>query len=209
MHRKNEQIISYLALRKLIGTTGAFLPFILPLACLIFGESLAIQDSISDYYYTEGRNFLVGILFVLGFFLLSYRGYEPIDNRFANFGFAFALGVALFPCQSDMLVIRVVHFASALLLFSVFIWFSLKLFTKTVKESTPTKEDKQRNKRYVLCGWTMIGCLACIGLSFLILTEEQRNDYNTTFWFESFALWAFGYSWLTKGKFMWKDQPAT
>ncbi len=207
--RKNEQIISYLALRKLIGLTGAALPVLLPLACLIFGESLTIQDSISDYYYTEGRNFLVGILFVLGFFLLSYRGYEPIDNRFANFGFAFALGVALFPCQSDMLAIRVVHFASAVLLFAVFIWFSLKLFTKTVKETKPTKAEKERNTLYIICGWVMISCLACIGLSFLVLNEEQRNDYNTTFWFESFALWAFGYSWLTKGKFMWKDEPAT
>jgi hypothetical protein len=41
----------------------------------------------------------------------------------------------------------------------------------------------------------------------MALTEEQRAWYNTTFWFESVALWAFGYSWLTKGKFLWKDEP--
>ncbi len=207
--RKDQQVISYLALRKLIGLTGVLLPLLLPVGCLIYGESISIQDSISDYYYTETRNILVGVLFVLGFFLLAYRGYEPIDSRFANFGFVFALGVALFPCQSEIIAVRVVHFVSAGLLFSVFIWFSLMLFTKTVTETNPTKAEKERNTLYVICGWVMIACLACIGLSFLVLNEEQRNDYNTTFWFESIALWAFGYSWLTKGKFMWRDEPAT
>ena len=76
--RKDQQVISYLALRKLIGLTGVLLPLLLPVGCLIYGESISIQDSISDYYYTETRNILVGVLFVLGFFLLAYRGYEPI-----------------------------------------------------------------------------------------------------------------------------------
>lgn len=207
--RKSQQLISYLALRKLIGTTGVLLPVILPLSCVIIGENTMMQDSISDYYYTEGRNFLVGILFVLGFFLLTYRGYDKEDDRFANFGFAFALGVALFPCQNEMKLIRIIHFVSALLLFVVFIWFSLRLFTKSVKEAGPTRERQQRNTRYIISGWIMISCIACIGISLIALTEEQRAWYNTTFWFESVALWAFGYSWLTKGKFLWKDEPSS
>jgi len=206
--RKSQQLISYLALRKLIGTTGVLLPLLLPLSCLIIGENTALQDSISDYYYTEGRNFLVGILFVLGFFLLTYRGYDKEDDRFANFGFAFALGVALFPCQNEMKLIRIIHFGSALMLFVVFIWFSLRLFTKSVKEAKQTPERLQRNTRYIVSGWIMIACIASIGISLVALTEEQRAWYNTTFWFESVALWAFGYSWLTKGKFLWKDEPS-
>ena len=190
--RKSQQLISYLALRKLIGTTGVLLPVLLPLSCLIIGENTVLQDSISDYYYTEGRNFLVGVLFVLGFFLLTYRGYDREDDRFANFGFAFALGVALFPCQNEWKLVRSIHFGSALMLFAVFIWFSLRLFTKSVKEAEPTRERQQRNTRYIVSGWIMIACIASIGLSLAVLTEEQRAWYNTTFWFESVALWAFG-----------------
>jgi hypothetical protein len=115
---KDNQIISYLYLRMLIGACG----FVLPLLCLIYGMIYGIQDSISDYYYTSLRNVFEGILFVLGFFLLTYKGYESKDNRFANLGFLFALGVALCPCNYPQAWVRITHFTSAFLLFSVFIW---------------------------------------------------------------------------------------
>lgn len=194
-NRKDDQVVSYLSLRMLIGACG----FVLPLLCLIYGLSYEFKDSISDYYYTSLRNVFEGILFVLGFFLLTYKGYEPKDNIFANLGFVFALGVALCPCNYPLVWVQITHFTSAFLLFCVFIFFSLKLFTLSVKLAKRTREKDLMNRVYLSCGWIMVFCIAGIGLSYLVITKEQREAWNTTFWFESVALVAFAISWLTKG----------
>ena len=89
-------IISYLTLRKLIGFLGAGLPFVLAVGGFLFFQE-DIQKSMSAYYYTGMRNVFVGVLFVLGFFLLSYRGYERKDDIAGDLAFLFALGVAIFP----------------------------------------------------------------------------------------------------------------
>lgn len=204
-NRKKQQLISYLSLRTLIGILGMALPVLLSVGCFIYGECTEIQDSISDYYHTGVQDIFVGILFVLGFFLLTYKGYEPIDSIIANAGFVFALGVALLPTQSEYCSIRTLHFVSATLLFAVFIYFSLVLFRKGVKKELRTEQKNERNKIYVTCGIIMIACIICIPLSFAFLTQEQLSSYNPVFWFESLALSAFGYSWLIKGQLFWKD----
>ncbi|HZX73309.1 MAG TPA: hypothetical protein VFE57_02740 [Cyclobacteriaceae bacterium] len=193
----DQQIISYLHLRMLIGMCG----IVLPLSCMFYAFVLGheLQDSVSDFYYTDVRNIFVGILFVLGFFLLTYKGYEPIDSRFANAGFYFALGVALFPCKGDY---GYIHFISAFLLFSVFIFFSLRLFTLSVEKRGHTPEVDKRNRVYIACGWIMVACIVLIGTTFAISgLKEIRLSYNTTFWFETIALISFAVSWLTKGRF--------
>lgn len=193
-NRKEQQVISYLHLRMLIGACG----IVLPLTCLIYGLICGMQDSISDFYYTGVRNIFVGILFVLGFFLLTYKGYERKDSIIANFGFVFSLGVALFPCRGSL---SALHFISAFLLFSVFIFFSLRLFTLSLKMGERTAEREQAHKIYVTCGWIMVACILLIGVTLLPSLEEIRITYNSTFWFETVALIAFAVSWLTKGKF--------
>jgi hypothetical protein len=196
--RKDQQIIGYQYLRMLIGACGIALPGI----CLIYGlANGGVQESISDYYYTGVRDIFVGILFVLGFFLLSYRGYEAIDSRFANLGFFFALGVALFPCKSPTSFFPIIHFASAFLLFSVFIFFSLFLFTKSAKDGIRTPDKDKRNRIYIVCGWVMIFCIVGIGLGMALLSGRQMQDGKITFWLETVALVAFAISWLTKAKF--------
>lgn len=201
--REDIQIISYLTLRTLIGTLGILLPVLLAIGGFIFSKSFVLKSSISNYYYTPMGNVLVGVLFVLGFFLLTYKGYKSIDNITGSLGFLFALGVALFPCQSDFMAVRIVHFASAGLLFSVFVFFSLVLFTKTHEDKEPSSGKKNRNVVYWVCGLAMILFLLLIALSFIFLTPDQRNAYKLIFWLESAALWAFGISWLVKGRFLW------
>jgi hypothetical protein len=198
----NIQIISYLTLRKLIGVIGIALPILLALGGFIFTQSFVLENSISSYYYTPMRDVFVGVLFVLGFFLLSYKGYQAIDNVAGSLGFVFALGVALFPAHSGNTIVVTLHFVSAALLFCVFIFFSLFLFTKTHKEKDQTEEKKQRNTIYKICGTLMLICLILIALSFILQTADQRNAYKLIFWLESVALWAFGVSWLVKGRFL-------
>jgi hypothetical protein len=81
----------------MIGTIVILLPLLLVICKLVSEQSLQLEYSISDYYDNNmAGDMLTGILFVLGFLLLSYRGYEPIDSVAASLGCAFAVGVAAF-----------------------------------------------------------------------------------------------------------------
>ncbi len=203
-NRQKNQIISHLMLRTLIGAIGMALPILLSVGCFIYGGCTEIEYSLSDYYHSGVGDIFVGFLFVLGFFLLSYKGYKP-DNIIANLGFLFALGVALFHSQSPNEVVRLLHFISAILLFVVFVIFSLYLFRKRDKEGQSTKEKLFRNKIYLICGIVMIAAVVGIGLSTSFLTSVQQDKYHPVFWLESLALWSFGFSWLVKGGVFWKD----
>lgn len=203
---KNDQIVSYYALRILIGAAGILLPFLLIIGNLIANSSLQIEFSVSDYYDNSAAgDILVGILFVLGFFLMTYKGYDKTDSRAANLGCVFALGVALFPTTSTNQVVHIMHFVFAVLLFSVFIFFSIYLFRKK-GPGVCTKQKNNRNRVYFTCGIIMILCIASIALS-MIFFQSQSQAYNLVFWFESVALIAFGISWVTKAEFLFlKDK---
>ena len=148
---------------------------------------------------------MVGVLFALGFFLFSYKGYAPIDNRAANFGGIFALSVALCPTTDDNLLVHKLHFVFAFLLFAVFIFFSICLFRKSDPAKVCTPQKKSRNRIYLVCGIIMIICIAGIAVGQFFL-EELSNRYHLVFWLESIALVSFGFSWITKAEFLfWKD----
>ena len=72
---KSDLVISYLTLRKAIGVLGISFPVILALGACIFA-GFDIQRSVSSYYHTNMQDVFAGILFAIGLFLFSYRGYE-------------------------------------------------------------------------------------------------------------------------------------
>lgn len=98
MNRKQRLIVSYLTMRRTIGVLGISLPLIVVLGGLVENSS-ALQGSISGYYYTNMRDFFVGILCVVALFLISYQGYERIDNIVANLAGFSALGMIIFPTK--------------------------------------------------------------------------------------------------------------
>lgn len=198
----NDQIIPYFTLRILIGAAGISLPILLVIGKLIAENSFRLEYSISDYYdNSTAGDILVGVLFSLAFFLVSYKGYARIDSIAANFGCAFALGVALFPTTSKNTFVHYAHFGFALLLFSVFIFFSLYLFRKSVPH--PTKQKKNRNKVYVVCGILMILCIVGIAVSLIF---DLGPNLHLVFWLESIALASFGFSWITKAEVLFHDE---
>jgi hypothetical protein len=200
--KTNDQIIPYHVLRVLIGAAGISLPFLLVIGKLIFNHSWQIEYSISDYYDNgTAGDILVGILFALAFFLVSYKGYAPIDHITASFGCFFALGVALCPTTSAVRIVFYLHFVFAILLFSVFIFFSIYLFRK--KSPHPTKQKKNRNKVYLICGIIMIVCIAGVALAAIF---NLHADWHPIFWLESIALASFGFSWITKAEVIFQDQ---
>jgi uncharacterized protein DUF998 len=98
-------------------------------------NDIGLQNSISDYYFAfapqtsalrvfPGRVVFVGVLFVLGFFLILYRGFSNTENWALNVAGLSALLVALFPtetpaycanCGSNAHVL--VHYSAAVVLF--------------------------------------------------------------------------------------------
>jgi len=218
--------LAYIDLRKFIGTLGLAFPIVVPgLAILAFGQGPV--GSLSAYYYTASGIVFVGALWAIGFFMLSYQAYGPWDTWAGRLACLFAVLMTLFPtlppasvhcaagavatsnppCPSAMAALigvyptSVVHFVAAALFFATLIFFSLVLFTRTNmdlgrkrKDTDPQKavvvRKKRRNLAYRICGVIMIVCiLLCFVFSY----------YNLpiVIW-EALAVWAFGFSWLTK-----------
>lgn len=209
---KRSLIISYLMLRRIIGIQGITLPVVLYLGALIIFQT-EIQSSISSYYHTGMRGWFVGTLFVIGFFLFSYNGYERIDHIIGIAGGVFAVLVALFPTTPDSgasshaQLIGYVHLLFAALFFAMLIVFSLVLFPKTKKGGKMSPRKRQRNIIYKVCGYTMCLCILLI-LVYSVLRSKGVllfKEYNPVFWLESIAVVAFGISWLTKGEWILWD----
>ena len=218
-------LVSYLRLRRIMGILGVALPVVLLVwGCALSGWSFNVQNSISDYYSLRTRDALVGVLFVIAWFLCTYKGYETVDDVAGNLACVFALGVALFPNTGQSWE-KIVHFTSATLLFVLLSFFSLCLFTKS--RSSPkgwqgalsgfrfgiaragdsmTPQKKMRNRVYVACGLVMLFCIVLAGLYSLFWENTAISVIKPVFCLESLMIWAFGISWFVKGETLWKDK---
>jgi len=203
-------VVSYLVLRRAIGIIGMALPLVLAVGKLLAGYP-GVQSSVSGYYYTVMRDVFVGSLCAIAVFLLSYRGYEHRDDLAGDLACAFALGVALCPTTPDVnaaprdKVLGGLHVVFAAAFFSTLAYFSLVLFRKTDPSRAPTLQKLRRNVVYTLCGYTILACIALIGVMGLLPADSPVMELHPVFWLEATAIVAFGVSWLIKGETMLKD----
>ncbi|WP_137701002.1 hypothetical protein [Marimonas lutisalis] len=210
---REDYVLSFYRVRQALGVLGLAFPFM-----LIVGGLLAdarIHPSISDYYHTTLRDLYVGTLFAIGIFLVSYKGHartpgEPLsDNLAATLAGIGAFGLALFPNHESEFVTfsqqalgaqwaTVMHFSSAILFLGAMAYFALGKFART--------ENPHRRRIYRACGWMILtfGVLATIASVFRAIGSEpvQRMivESGMILWFEACGIWAFGVSWLVKGK---------
>lgn len=203
-------VISYFALRKAVGIIGVALPVVLIVGKIVF-EGQGIQSSISAYYYTVMRDVFVGGLCSIGVFLLSYRGYSRIDDIAGDLACLFAVGVALFPttpaadASGTERFIGGLHLAFAICFFLTLAFFSIVLFRRTDPTKTPTAKKKIRNGVYLACGIVILICVVGIGIIKLLPAENPIYALTPVFWLEAIAIWAFGWSWITKGELILAD----
>jgi hypothetical protein len=209
-------------LRRLIGIMGVGLPLVVVVWGL-FLSGWPPLNSLSDYYSLRTRDAFVGILFVIGWILFAYKGYEKTDKIAGYLACVFALGVALFPNSGNYWE-RIVHFSSAACMFLILSFFSLFLFTKT-KESpkgfkrTVTSfrfraarpgeslrpEKKMRNIIYIICGVVILICILLVGLYNLFWQDTTISSIKPILLLETLMTWAFGFAWFIKGETFWKD----
>lgn len=210
---------SYRRLRRIVGILGVMLPFVLAVGFFISGGS-ELKKSISAYYHSDMRDIFVGVVFTIGWFLFTYKGYEKRDDVAGHLAGIFALGVALFPtssCTSTSDLVSLLHLTSAFFLFVVLIYFSIFLFPKTekggnlfqypkIRLSDGLNEGKlRRNRIYLGCGLMMGLCLVLILVYKSFFERTWLSEYEPVFWLESFLFVAFGFSWFVKGNTLFRD----
>ena len=216
-------VISYILLRRSIGVLGIALPMVLLIGFSIAHPDCILPPSISHYYYTMMGTYFTGTLCAVGLFLFSYNGPARVDRRAAGVAALAAIVVAFLPtapyCTSCSHCVQLtaygykwvdtIHYSAATILFLSFAFFSLVLFTKTDPAKNKTALKKKRNVVYVICGYTILACMAAIALLQVIGVAELpflQNFTQSTFVFEAIALFAFGFSWLVKGETIWRDK---
>lgn len=195
----------YYRIRNLCGLLGMILPWI-----ALFSAGIAEHPSpewwwsISATYYQSPA--LVGVLVPAAIVLISYIGYESIDNWITSLSGIFGIGIVAFPCkvswipdgtpvgffQVPVQVSHIFHTIFAALFFLLIAYNSIFLFTKHGEFQTERK--KVRNKIYKFCGWGMV---VLEGL-FVILALAGVPKYFVMI-VEIFLLSLFGFAWLVKG----------
>ncbi len=207
----NSLVLSYLDLRKAIGFIGFLLPFVLVAGKLIL-DGPGLQPSISGYYYTSMRDVFVASLCAIGVFLMSYRGYERIDDFAGKLASIFAIGTALLPTNPPVyattlqLLIGRFHLLFALCLFLTLAFFALVLFRKTNPSKPTTPQKRKRNIIYTICGIGIIVCILLIVIVQLLPRDAAVFAAKPIFWLEAVAIVLFGISWFVKGETILKDE---
>jgi hypothetical protein len=217
--RKNQEpVVSYLTLRRCIGILGMLLPFVMMLGGLI--QQPGIRSSISDYYYSNMRDFFVGLMCAVGLFLVTYKGYDNVDDLVSTASGIFAFGVAAFPtCRLDGthgpegiflindVYTKYAHLACAALFFLLLALNSIFLFTKTGGDAGQrTSRKRMRDAVYIFCGVAILVSLAGIILYVFFFEKSAVSRYNPVLFLETVSLAAFGLSWLVKGDTIFRDR---
>ena len=190
--------INTLRLRAMLGALGMLLPWIVVLLIGYF------PDSISATWYTNACTVFMIILGSSSVLLISYKGYEKIDDILTTVTGIFGLGICLFPCSPEIglglplptpfliphNVSNIIHLFCAITFFILLAINSFFLFTKS--SGVMTKNKKIRNIIYRVCA---IGML--VSFAFLLLPPFRIQIWLV----ETIALAFFGISWLTKADY--------
>jgi hypothetical protein len=170
------------------------LAFVFPLLLLGIGlwKGIPLQDSMSDYYFAfappsselrifPARVVFVGILFVLGFFLMLYRGFSRTENWALNIAGLSAVLVALFPTQTPVYCnncgsdrYSFVHGTAAVVLF-VCVAFVAWACTEETLVQLPTSTRRYFRMGYdALAAAMIIAPVAVIAMTYILGISDKK-----------------------------------
>ncbi|HPS58642.1 MAG TPA: hypothetical protein PK514_11105 [Spirochaetota bacterium] len=216
---KSNMIISYITLRNLIGYGGILLPFVCMAGAAFIGGK-CIQESVSMYYYSNMRDFFIGLMAVVSLFLVTYKGYCLVDNIVTTSSGVMGLLLALFPCMQSKDATELVgifmlkqgtseyiHVTSAAVFFILLALNSIFLFTRSkLKWKDFPCRKKIRNIIYIGCGVIILVALVLLAVLTMVLGSAYVTEHRIPLILEIIMLSAFGVSWLVKGETIFKDR---
>lgn len=218
-------LTSAYTIRKFIGILGMALPLLLFVFLFITNGHTNTLESISHYFFTRASVIFAITLSTLAIFLIIYKGKEPIDFFTSLISGIAALLIVFFPtgnisnicCDTEKVysvtilpqskLRETVHYISAAVFLLTLAFMSFFIFTRSNKKPAfQTAGKKNRNIVFRICGIIMFVALLIMLAGFLeIIPPAFYNKNHLTFWMETVAIEAFGFSWLTKGEAWLKD----
>ena len=191
----SDKVFDYRSLRLMMGLIALALPVIVSIL------STKPLSSISASYYTEGRNAFVGMLFAVATLMWAYNGHSSKEKWVSKVAAIAALFVAIFPttcngCETN--INSIIHYISATIMFTILAYFCFGPFRERTKGRGGKKG--RRSKIYFTCGSIIVGCMVCMLLAKLTLSDEIMKRWRVIYWGETIALEAFGVAWFVAGK---------
>lgn len=183
---------SYRTMRLMVGALAFALPIVLVVGDRLHGDLGKHAGSISAYYYTHMRTYLVGTLCALAVFFFSYK-YQLADNYLSDLAAIGALGAAFSPTNAhgtSRTWVAWCHYGFATLLFLTLAVFCLFVFTRRRKTA-----GQQRSSRWVLRRNIYLAC----GLLIPMALGLSSAKVVSLFIGETVAIYAFALSWLLQG----------
>jgi hypothetical protein len=140
------------------------------------------------------RDWFVGILFVVGLFLLLYRGFSDLEDYVLDAAGVLAVGVAIFPmvATSERVTFSMHGFCAIAFFFCIAF---VCLFC--ARDTLPLVRDQKRRsylrKLYSLVGISMIASMIAAYLLNTVIKSTHR-----IFWVEACGVLSFGAYWWVK-----------
>lgn len=198
-------------LRLAIGILALAFPLLLMVTGFFDGSWT--ETSLSATYWSNSGVLFSSMLVMLSLMLMTYYGYDYVDNVMTTIAAVAMLFVALFPCEGGTTYLfsfipakatHIIHYVTAGITFSMLGVMSFFQFTKYYVAKTEGK--KKRNLVYRICGIIIFASILGMLLMELIPNGRSATDVIRLFyWLESIVVWAFGISWLVKSGIILKD----
>jgi hypothetical protein len=196
----------YLRIRNLCGLLGIILPWL-----ALFSAGIADHPS-EDWWWSLSATYylspaLVGVLVPACIVLISYIGYDSLDNLITSLAGTFGLGIVLFPCKVSWIAegtpvgffqlpvetSHVIHVVCSALFFITIAVNSIFQFTRS--KGVITDRKRIRNIIYRVCGYGMLALMAVLAIMRLL----KAPGYFAMI-IEIVLLLLFGIAWLVKGE---------
>jgi hypothetical protein len=211
----------YLLLRIFIGVVALAMPVVLYLgSALLPGGSWSLRGALSDYYYSAMRDDFTCSLWVIGFFLFTYKAFErTLENLLTGVAGAMAILFAFFPTTPSSTTtpltplqqglgehaVDAVHFVSAstfgVLMAAICYAFGSR---EALRPPAPGRHSPEFWRRFHhVCAYVILGVAVLYG-GFKIALHYGASfggaiDDHALWFIEVVSFTTFAISWLCKG----------
>jgi hypothetical protein len=184
------------------------LPFLFLLLGIGWWKDIPLQVSMSAYYYAffpptselrdfPGRVVYVGILFVVGVFLILYRGFSKTESWALNIAGAAAIVAALFPMEAPEYCTNcgsntyaVVHNAAGVVLFLCMAFVAWACVDETLVHLSP-----RQRKLFQRVYWLLAAGMIVVPGVVLVMTYIFQVSGQKIFFVEVASIYVFATYW--------------